>query len=389
MTPGADYLGILVRDFVAGRQEAPDPPPDVDWHRFVELAGLHGLVPNVASLALPSSVPETTRDQFRHVLKQYRRQNSVRWIETCSVVESLREAGIESMLLKGPALGRTVYPDPALRHVADCDVLVRKSEVEPALETLKKRGYDLALTARDPSFYLNHHFHFVLSGPGGLVVELHWDLSRATDYFRFDLDGVFERSCWLEEPPVRVRIPSNGDQLLHAACQALRRGYADLRRTVDAALLIRHGAAGEEGLCARAHAQGMATSLWTLLEVTKELTGVGVPDEIERQLRPGVAVRTCLRSLDLPRRTVSFEAGERSGLRNLVVWLSCPTAGRTLGAVRRFVAPGTAELLDAGHSPDSLPGLGERGLIVLRHCWSLLKILGFQGWCLARHGARL
>ena len=45
------------------------------------------------------------------------------------VVDALEAAGIPSVLLKGPALARTVYPDPALRQSVDIDLLVRPGDV--------------------------------------------------------------------------------------------------------------------------------------------------------------------------------------------------------------------------------------------------------------------
>ena len=45
--------------------------------------------------------------------------------------DALEAAGIPSALLKGPALARTVYPDPALRQSVDIDLLVRPGDVLP------------------------------------------------------------------------------------------------------------------------------------------------------------------------------------------------------------------------------------------------------------------
>ncbi len=46
-----------------------------------------------------------------------------------TVVDALEAAGIESVLLTGPALARTVYPDLALRQSVDIDLLVRPADV--------------------------------------------------------------------------------------------------------------------------------------------------------------------------------------------------------------------------------------------------------------------
>lgn len=57
------------------------------------------------------------------------------------VVETLAGQGIDSLLLKGAALVRTCYDDPALRPMGDVDLLVRPDQFDQALALLLARGW--------------------------------------------------------------------------------------------------------------------------------------------------------------------------------------------------------------------------------------------------------
>jgi hypothetical protein len=61
------------------------------------------------------------------------------------VLEALREAGIDPVLLKGPALARRLYDDPAERFYVDCDLLVASGDAARAEAVLAERGFVPAL----------------------------------------------------------------------------------------------------------------------------------------------------------------------------------------------------------------------------------------------------
>lgn len=90
------------------------------------------------------------------------------------IVDALESAGIPSVLLKGPALARTVYPDPALRWSSDIDLLVRPGDVIAAEAILGNLGYISPHREFHTRPYA-YHQEFV-SPDGGIPLELHWSL---------------------------------------------------------------------------------------------------------------------------------------------------------------------------------------------------------------------
>jgi hypothetical protein len=56
------------------------------------------------------------------------------------VADALDDAGVELRVLKGPAIARLDYPDPARRSFGDVDVLVRSEQYETAVDVLCELG---------------------------------------------------------------------------------------------------------------------------------------------------------------------------------------------------------------------------------------------------------
>jgi hypothetical protein len=57
------------------------------------------------------------------------------------ILDTFGRENISSLVLKGPALAWTVYPDPATRPFADIDLLVRPDQYMKARNILNQLGY--------------------------------------------------------------------------------------------------------------------------------------------------------------------------------------------------------------------------------------------------------
>ena len=112
------YLAAILRD-------TPVPAPALsldEWREFRDLLKPHGVFPLLAyrlrawptDCRPPAEVMAWLNRVF--LFEAARSMRAGRQIQ--AVVDALEGAGIPSVLLKGPALARTVYPDPALRRRA-------------------------------------------------------------------------------------------------------------------------------------------------------------------------------------------------------------------------------------------------------------------------------
>lgn len=267
-------------------------------------------------------------------------------LELARLAIGLEDERCAPIVLKGAALAHTAYPDPGDRYFGDLDILVPRDRLDDATRFLEGAGYATSRHLRAAvEQYDRHHFHRVLVSPAGLRVELHWDLTRPASPFRFDLAGFRERCRTIDAEGVRLRVPSDGDQVLHAACQGAKDGFLELRRVVDAALLARRGALDDPELPGRARRQGLATPAWMLATLASELAEAGIPEPFLEAVRPGLATRRCLAAARIAESLASGRS-RRTGERQWVRWFCCPDAAGGLRTASHYVFPSGADTFD-------------------------------------------
>ena len=100
--------------------------------------------------------------------------------DTVRVVDLLKQAGIESLVLKGPLLSKRYYGDWGTRNAGDVDILVAEENVVRADQALRDNAYrrhkpERELSRRRLDLYLDTQHEFGYRPPSGSgLVELHW-----------------------------------------------------------------------------------------------------------------------------------------------------------------------------------------------------------------------
>jgi hypothetical protein len=107
--------------------------------------------------------------------------------ELAAVAAALHASGTSVMLLKGAALGRTVYGSPAERPLGDMDLLIPAAAALPrASRALAQRGYEaqqlLLLPRWQGRYYAQRRLVRPASAGQRFVVELHWSLFELPYY---------------------------------------------------------------------------------------------------------------------------------------------------------------------------------------------------------------
>ena len=140
--------------------------------RLIRLAREHGVEAWLAGCA-PLTEPawsELADQRPRFLAAQARSLAAVR--EFGALADP---AGIDWLVLKGPALAHSVYPRPDLRHYVDLDLLVPPADFGRLLALLEEAGYQLVdrnwpLLARELPGELR------LRSPRGVLLDLHWSI---------------------------------------------------------------------------------------------------------------------------------------------------------------------------------------------------------------------
>ncbi|HKP36055.1 MAG TPA: nucleotidyltransferase family protein [Pyrinomonadaceae bacterium] len=154
---------------------------DLDLDYFYKLARRHSLVPLVFSQlehSVKDAVPPDVLQRFRKDYHENAARNLIFADELTSLTHALSEAGIETIVFKGPALAVSAYGNLALRRFIDLDVMVRRADVVRAIEVLAARGYQtpkpLSSEQQELLIKTQHSLQFTR---GRLIVELHWQVS--------------------------------------------------------------------------------------------------------------------------------------------------------------------------------------------------------------------
>jgi hypothetical protein len=176
-----ELLARLVSDPQTGERI-----PETLWPEVIDLALQHGLGPMV--LWSLSAINYSGHVDYTR-LRQVARQNALREIAFSQaqqqIIEALDQAHIPSLWLKGAALARTVYPQPALRPMSDLDVLVPYEQREKALAVVQGIGYNFyhrenlrLRSSRDESIFkpAPHHYHLKGGIANSTILELHFQL---------------------------------------------------------------------------------------------------------------------------------------------------------------------------------------------------------------------
>ncbi len=148
-------------------------------------------------------------------------------------LSALRDHVVDLAVLKGLALGCTVYSAPHVRVSGDLDLLVRRSEAPNARRALRAAGF-----LESPSWSPHHGRTLWIDARHGVRVsiDLHHDLSSSGAYPMPQEDEIWEGAHSANLWGVEVRVPCLEHMAWHAVQQiasGLLGGYLSLKHMLD------------------------------------------------------------------------------------------------------------------------------------------------------------
>lgn len=200
------------------------------------------------------------------------------------VLSHLRANGLDVVLLKGAALGATVYPHLGARLLGDVDLLVRPHQWATACDLLTRLGWESRSSTRGPES-LVHARSF--ASRSGAMIDLHrhvlpecvWEGADEGAWTRIESAGTGYLEAFVLGP---------ADQLVHTCVHGLR--WSPVHAAVwvaDAAFLIR--AAGQrldwEVVVEEARDRELSFQVGACLELVRDRGRVDVPRRILEALR--------------------------------------------------------------------------------------------------------
>lgn len=118
--------------------------------------------------------------------------------ETLRLAETLAEAGIEGMLLKGGDIRHRLYDDPVSRPMGDVDVLISPDDLDRVRAILTDEGYSLLPKDVDriPDFNRRFAWEELYVGPreDKVLFDIHWEIRKMGAFYRLPYAALRARA---------------------------------------------------------------------------------------------------------------------------------------------------------------------------------------------------
>ncbi len=269
-----------------------------DWIDLVQQARQESISPllyrYVTDSSSQSDVPDTVAEMLQTDYLNSALRNTGLYHELVIILKALKREGISVILLKGVHLAKYVYGNPALRPMADIDILVKKNDLFKAEKILLELEYISSEQDKDiREAYIQQHHHLpLLIKKAAVPVEIHWTISSSLRRpFTIDIEGLWERACPVLIADCEVWTLSPEDLLLHLCIHAVsaNKYYKDgMRSFFDIRETIRHYRDELDWdrfvFCTRRWSADKVAFLTMYL--AKSLLGAEVPHEYLEILRP-------------------------------------------------------------------------------------------------------
>ncbi len=269
-----------------------DPGPrgwtSVDWDALAHQARLHEVEPLVYRCLQPfeDHVPVAVVASLRTAFDGVAKRNDALYAHLGRLMDRLAQEGIPVVGLKGSYLADAVYPERALRHMEDLDVLVPRGD----LHTVERVGLELGFHHQEGDWRpietccaVNLHIT-PLRIDDDLSIDIHWTIEQPQSPIRIRPDDL-----WSNLRPARIAgrdafVLAPELFLLHLCLHiAYHHGFdVTLRHLGDLHWFVRskEGQLGWERVLEWAEHWGALRFVYPTLAVADRLLGSAVPSEV-------------------------------------------------------------------------------------------------------------
>ena len=169
-------------------------------------------------------VPEPVNGRLQ-TIHTASRERTCRMLDACTeILAAFRQAGIQTVLLKGAVLSPLYYPDPLQRPLADLDLLIKPKDIAASREImLNQLGYRYYSRSAEDEVYLRGGRKSNIWAPDNVhPVEVHFTLREEYAGIGYELAEIMwresgERPYWQN---TTACLPSLPALLLHVCAHA-------------------------------------------------------------------------------------------------------------------------------------------------------------------------
>lgn len=269
-----------------------------DWRALPAMAEADGVLPllvwRLEQLGWPEAMPSDLKAALRLGYYSAVAQSSLIHAELGRVLAALAPL-TTVVVLKGAALGPTIYPAAALRPLSDIDLLVPEQDLAAATAALQALGYaEMPELAPGINQMIEYHSRLQGGPRGSVTVELHWRLVAGAADWRSPTHDWFWQQIepWQGESQTVRQLTPDAHLLYLAAHLVLQHGAGQARLIwlYDLHLLVtQHGAriSWPETIAQARHFR-WTDALHTALQAARDYFGTPLPED----LLPAIQERT-------------------------------------------------------------------------------------------------
>jgi hypothetical protein len=272
------------------------------WQSLLAIARVHRvnalLYHRLVSRGWAATLPPATLAEAQRACRDVAAANLRLYEELAAVAAALQAREIPVIVLKGPHVASAVYGDPALRQMADLDLLVQARDLERAADVVRARGYSAQAPYRTGTILRTSHHLPPLVKAGVATIELHWNIVPPGLGCEVEPTELWSRATPARIAGVDVLGLGADDLLLHLCLHAsyLHLFGVGLLPACDIAETIcRHRDTLDwRRIIERARRWRAERGVYLALRLANELVGAAVPGDVLDDLRPATFDETLL-----------------------------------------------------------------------------------------------
>ena len=278
---------VLLRHLRRGGAAGLPPVTDEQWTAVADEAVRQKIAPLAWRRLMlgPArhAIPEPVQQHLRDLYLRSAFRNTLLLREAADIAARLTERGLPVLFLKGVHLAADAYAEPALRSMADIDLMVPRDRLAEVDRMFVTWGWG-PLPRPDIEAFCRRYPHIApLHKDGSFPVEVHYSIERPTSPFAIDAHDLWDRARPIDLLGVPVRVLSTEDLLLHLCLHASyhhRFDRAPLKCLLDvAAVADRHeGEIDWTLLGGRAAEWGASRFAWCTLRLARDLLDAAIPE---------------------------------------------------------------------------------------------------------------
>ncbi len=293
----SDTTRALLCDFAAGDVTRPLSHLDADWKDVLQHVCSNGLLGLTHAYLAHQDCQDYPPPEFRQGIQQAHIANTTRMLlvyrGVVKVLAQLAKFEMDYLVVKGPALAHTVYPDPAWRSFNDLDLIVRERDWATMHRRMLEMGFrpEAGLLPQPPPklvpsavAYESKYWHRETS----FLVEVHYDDILNAGLASCDVEGFWERAISINVEGAPAKALSLEDQLIHLCAHAHYHGYTRLNSLSDIAFIVRDHAArlNWEQLVKTVRTEEVQVAAYYTLHFLDQLLGIQAPADVLSSLQP-------------------------------------------------------------------------------------------------------